>query len=147
LIKELTETVTVNFDTFAAASVGAVVSVIGFALFALVINLLSPILTQVYEEWTWYIAPIIGSTVGAAINGWHAINAINVILIIALGAFIGWVVMVIRGAVIDKEIINLKSVIDLAIPGIGFGTVNGAILGGIFKVLDVTLGIDWMLAG
>ena len=52
-IKGVAGTVTASFEVFVAASVGATASMIGFALFALVLGLLGPILAVVYEEWIW----------------------------------------------------------------------------------------------
>jgi hypothetical protein len=40
----------------------------------------------------------------------------------------------------------VKDVAELAIAGVGFGTVNGLILAGVFKLLETTVGIAWMLA-
>jgi len=36
---------------------------------------------------------------------------------------------------------------ELVIAGVGFGAVNGVIVAVVFKVLEVTVGIGWLLAG
>jgi hypothetical protein len=117
---------------------------IGFALFALVLSLLGPILAGVYEQWTGHIAPVIGGTVGAAISGGLDVS---VITIVALSALTGGLTLIFREATTAKERITFKDIAELAIPGVGFGAVNGIILAGVFKLLEATVGIGWMLAG
>ena len=143
-IKGVAGTVTASFEVFVAASVGATASMISFALFALVLGLLGPILAVAYEEWIWYIAPVIGGTVGAAISGGLAIN---VIYIVTLSALTGGLTSIFRQAITAKEKVTFKNATELAIAGVGLGAINGIIVAGVFKVLEATVGIDWMLAG
>ena len=46
-----------------------------------------------------------------------------------------------------KERITLKGLSELALAGLGFGAINGIIVFVAFKVLEVTVGLDWLLAG
>jgi hypothetical protein len=117
---------------------------VGFALFALVLSLFGPLLTVVYEEWTGRVAPVIGGTVGAAISGGLGVS---VIYIVALSALTGGLTLIFREAITAKERITFKDMTELAIAGVGFGAVNGIIVAGVFKVLEATVGIGWMLAG
>jgi hypothetical protein len=127
---------------FVAASVGAAASVIGFALFALVISLLGPIMSTVYEEWTAYMAPVVGGAAGAAVSG-----GLGIILTIPLGALTGGVALLFYETLTTKERITFKGVTELALAGMGFGVINGVIVATIFKVLEMTVGLDWLLAG
>jgi hypothetical protein len=143
-IKGIVGMVTASPEVFVAAIVGAAASMIGFGLFALMLSLFGPILSIVYEEWTAYIAPTVGGTVGAAISGGLAVN---VIYIVALGALTGGITLLFYGIITAKERITFKGMTELVIAGVGFGAVNGVIVAVVFKVLEVTVGIGWLLAG
>jgi hypothetical protein len=143
-IKGIARTATAPLEVFVAAFVGAAASMIGFALFALVLSWFGPLLAGVYEQWTGYIAPVIGGTVGAAISGGLDVSAIY---IVALSALTGGLTLVFREGTTARERVTFKGITELAIPGVGFGAVNGIILAGVFKLLEATVGIGWMLAG
>ena len=136
-------TVSASPKVFVAAIVGAAASAIGFGLFALVLSLFGPILSAVCEEWTAYVAPAIGGTVGAAISG----GLTNVIYLVALSALTGGIVLLVFGTITGKERVTFNGISELVIAGVGFGAVNGVIVVAVFKVLEVTLGIDWLVAG
>lgn len=144
-IEGIAEVVTASsFEIFVAALVGAVASMIGFALFALVLSLFGPILSMVYERWVGYIAPVIGGAVGAAISEGLAIN---LIYIVPLSALTGGLALVTHEVITAKEGVTFKGITAVILPGVVFGAINGAIVGGVFKLLEVTVGIGWMLAG
>jgi hypothetical protein len=130
--------------TFVAAIAGAATSMVGFGLFALVLGLLGPMLSVVYEEWTMSIAPVIGGTVGAAISSGLAVR---VIYIVAIGALTGGVTLMSYRLIRSRERVALKAIADGLIAGVGFGAINGVIVGVVFKLLEVGVGIGWMLAG
>jgi hypothetical protein len=144
VIKGIAGMVTASPEVFVAAIMGAAASTIGFGLFALMLSLFGPILSVVYEEWTAYIAPTIGGTVGAAISGGLAVN---VIYVVALSALTGGIAAVFYRVITAKERITFKGLTELVIAGVGFGAVNGAIVAAFFKVLEVNVGIGWLLAG
>ena len=127
---------------FVAASVGAAASVIGFALFALALSLLGPILSTVYEEWAAYMAPVVGGAAGATVSG-----GLEIILIIPLSALTGGIALLFYEAIITQERITFKGVTELALAGMGFGAINGVIVATIFKVLEMTVGLGWLVAG
>lgn len=127
---------------FVAASVGAAASVVGFALFALALSLLGPILSTVYEEWTAYMAPVVGGAAGAAFNG-----GLDIILIIPLGALTGGVALLFYETLVTQERITFKGATELVLAGMGFGAINGVIVAMIFKVLEMTVGLGWLVAG
>jgi hypothetical protein len=131
-------------EVFLAAFVGAVASMVGFGLFALVLSLFGPILTAAYEEWTGRVAPVIGGAVGAAISGGLTVS---VIYIVGLSALTGGLTLVLREAIAAKKTITLDNATEIAIAGVGFGAINGLILAGVFRLLEATVGIAWMLAG
>ncbi len=139
-IQGIAGTVTTSPEVFVAASVGAAASTIGFALFALALNLLGPILSVVYEEWAAYIAPVIGGTVGAAISG-----GLDIIYTVPLSALTGAIILLLY-EILTKKSIPFQAITELVIAGVGFGAINGAILALIFKTLEVTVGAGWLLA-
>ena len=143
-IKGIAGTATAPLEVFVAAIVGAAASMIGFTLFTLVLSLFGPILVVAYEEWTGHVAPVIGGAVGAAISGGLAVS---VIYIVGLSALTGGLTLVFREAITAKERVTFNGMTELAITGVGFGAVNGLILAGVFKLLEVTVGTGWMLAG
>jgi hypothetical protein len=143
-IQGIGRTATAPLQVYVAAFVGAVASMIGFALFTLVLALLGPILMGVYQEWAGRVAPVIGGAVGAAISGGLAVN---VIYIVGLSALTGGLTLVLREAITAEKRITLKDVTETSIAGVGFGAVNGLLLAGLFKLLEATVGIAWMLAG
>jgi hypothetical protein len=143
-VKGIFGAVTAPPEIFVAAVVGAAVSTIGFGLFAVVLGMLGPILSVVYEEWTAYIAPVIGGTAGAAISGGLAVNAVY---IVALSALTGGITLVFYSLITAKEEISLKGISELVIAGVGFGAIDGVIVAAVLKLLEVAVGIDWMLAG
>jgi hypothetical protein len=143
-VKGIAGTVTASPEIFVAAIVGAVASTVGFGLFALVLSLFGPILSVVYEEWTEYIAPVIGGAVGAAISGGLAVS---VIYMVALSALTGGIALLFYRIITAKERITFKDITELVIAGVGFGAVNGVIVAVFFKVLELTVGIGWLLAG
>lgn len=142
-LQGIARTATASLEVFVAALVGAVASMIGFALFALVLSLFGPILTGMYEEWTGRVAPVIGGAVGAAI--WGGLG-VRVIYIVGLSTLTGGLTLVLREAITAERRITLRDVIELAMVGAGFGAVNGLSLAGVFKLLETTVGITWMLA-
>ncbi len=143
LLKGVADMVMGSSAIFRAAIVGATLSPLGFGIFAVILGLLGPILSMVYEEWTAYIAPVIGGTVGAAISSGLPTN---VIYIVALSALTGGIALVLYDLVMIKESVTLKRIGDLVIAGVGFGVVNGVIEAIAFKVLEVTVGLGWLLA-
>jgi hypothetical protein len=143
-VQGIAETAIAPREVFVAAFVGAVASMVGFALFALVLSLFGPILSAAYEEWVGRIAPVIGGAVGAAISGGLGVS---VITIVALSALAGGLTLVLHQAITADKRITFKDVSESAIAGVGFGAVNGLLLAGVFKLLEVTVGIGWMLAG
>jgi hypothetical protein len=143
-IQGLVGTITTSPEVFVAAIVGAAASAIGFGLFAVLLSLFGPILSAAYEEWTAYIAPTIGGTVGAAISSGLAIN---VIYLVPLSALAGGIALLFYRVITARERITFNAISELMIAGVGFGAINGIILAIVFKVLEVTAGTGWMLAG
>jgi hypothetical protein len=143
VIEAIAGTITASPEVFVAAIVGSAASGIGFGLFALALSLFGPILSAVYEEWTAYVAPAIGGAVGAAISGGLA----NVIYLVGLSALTGGIVLLFYRLITAKERLTLKGITELAIAGVGFGAVNGVIVTTVFKVLELTVGIGWLVAG
>ncbi len=143
-IKGTARTVISSPGIFVAAVVGAAASTVGFGLFSLVLGMFGPILSVVYEEWTSYVAPVVGGTVGAALGGGLEVS---VIYVVALSALTGGVALLFRRTLTAKERVTPKGITELAIAGVGFGVVNGIIVAAVFKVLEVTVGIGWLVAG
>jgi hypothetical protein len=141
--KGIVGTVTTSPEIFVAAIVGAVASMVGFGLFALVLSMFGPILSVVYEEWTEYVAPVVGGAVGAAIGG----GLVSVIYMVALSALTGGITLLFYGMITAKERITFKGITELLTAGVGFGAINGVIVAAVFKVLEVTVGIGWLVAG
>ena len=136
-IKGIAGTVAAAPEVFLAAIVGAAASMIGFGLFGLVLSLLGPVLFVAIEEWTAYVAPVIGGTVGGAIGGGLAPY---VIYIVALSALTGGITATLYGTITAKKRITFKAINELVIAGVGLGAINGIILAIFFKVLEVTVG-------
>jgi hypothetical protein len=136
--------VTIWPENSIGAITGAATSLISFGLFALVLSAFGPILSTVYEKWTEYIAPVVGGTIGAAISGGLGVS---VVYILFLSTVIGGIALVCFEIITSKMRVTFKGISELVIAGLGFGFVNGVILTVVFKVIDVSLGLDWMIAG
>jgi hypothetical protein len=74
-----------------------------------------------------------------------------VITIVALSALTGGITLIFREAITAKERITFKDITELAIPGVGFGAVNGIILAGLFQVVGGDSGdrldVGWLSYG
>jgi hypothetical protein len=141
-LKGIAATLTASPEIFVAAIVGAAASAIGFTLLALALSFFDLLLSMVYAEWTEYVAPVIGGAAGAAISGGIFIN-----YLVPLGALTGAITLLFYRMLTAKRKITRKSITELTLAGAGFGVVNGVIVAIFFKVLEVTVGIDWLLAG
>jgi hypothetical protein len=144
VIKGVAETAIASPKVIVAAIAGAAASMTGFVLFALVLSLFGPIQFVAFEQWTVYIAPVIGGTIGAAIGDGLAVS---VIYIVVLSAMTGGITLLIHDVITAKKRITLKAIHELVIAGLGLGAINGIILAIFFKVLEATVGISWLLAG
>jgi hypothetical protein len=143
-MKGIVEAVKVLPAVLAASISGAMISSVGFGFFAIVSSLLSPIMFVVYEKWTWYMAPVIGGAVGAAMR---VGSDVNVIYIVALSAMTGGIILLLYEMVIEKEKVTIKRITDTLVGGVGFGFVNGVIVAAVFKVLEIVIGVGWLMAG
>jgi hypothetical protein len=66
---------------------------------------------------------------------------------VALSALTGGIALLFYRIITAKERITFKGITELVIAGVGFGAVNGVIVAVFFKVLEMTAGIGWLLAG
>jgi hypothetical protein len=114
------------------AIAGAALSMVGFAIFTLLLSLLGPILSVVYEGWVGYIAPVVGGVAGAAIASGYVGGGIG---IVGTGALVGALAQVVFGVSTSKKRVKVKDVGELLTAGLGFGFINGLILALIFWVL------------
>ena len=127
------------FEVLIAAIIGALISVVGFGLFIVaqyvICRRLEAVAVYVYELWLAFIAPVIGGVVGAAIFS----NAVSRgIYIIAIGALIGGTAIPVLESIIgDRGNRRARNIIQQAIAGMGYGTINGTILAVIFAILKV----------
>ena len=126
------------------AIVGATASMISCALLALLASLFGPILSAGWEVLIVYIAPIVGATVGAAIGGGLPIN---LLFVLPLGALAGGVAAPVSSLILAKEGTSLKTASQEVTTGLFLGAILGAILTGAFKLLELTVGLDWLLTG
>jgi hypothetical protein len=143
-MKGIVEAVKVLPAVLAASTSGAMISAVGFGFFAIVSSLLRPTMFVVYEKWTWYMAPVIGGVVSAAMR---VGSDVNVVCIVALSAMTGGIILLLYEMITEKEKVTIKRMTDTLIAGVGFGFVNGAIVAAVFKVLEIVIGIDWLMAG
>jgi hypothetical protein len=115
------------------AMIGAAMSMIGFALFALLLSLLGPVLSVAFEAWIGYIAPVVGGVVGAALESGYASGGM---LIVGLSALVGALALVIFEVSAGEKSVRIKDVGDWLTAGLGFGLVNGLILALLFWALE-----------
>ena len=108
-------------------------SMIGFGLFALLLSLLGPVLSVVFEGWIGYIAPVVGGVVGAGIGGGYVGGGIH---IVGLSSLVGALALVVFRVSTGKKRVRVKDVGDLLTAGLGFGFVNGLILALLFLLLE-----------
>jgi len=143
-MKGIVEAVKVLPAAFVASIGGAMISSVGFGFFTIVSRLLRPMMFAMYVKWTWYISPVIGGAVGAAIR---VGTNVNVIHIVTLSAMTGGIMLLLYIMVIEKEKVTIKRITDTLIAGVGLGFVNGVIVAAVFKMLEIVIGIGWLMAG
>jgi hypothetical protein len=116
-------------EVLLAAIVGAVISVIGFGLFAvahyLVRRRLEAVAVYVYESWLACVAPVIGAVVGGMVAGGIVGRGVYVVVISAL---VGGMAMPILELLTIKKGKRSRGIIGPAVAGIGYGVINGIIL-------------------
>ena len=133
-VKGLAETIASFPKTLGAAIVGALMSAIGFGLLTLLLSLAGPILSAAFEAWIGYIAPVIGGIVGAALESGTLTGGIA---IVGASILVGGLASVIFEASTGKKSITAKAVGESLTAGLGFGLVNGLVLAGLYKLLEV----------
>lgn len=119
-------------EILGTAIVGAALSMVGFGLFALLLSLLGPILSVVYEGWVGYIAPVVGGVVGAAIASGYVGGGIY---IVGIAALVGALAQTIFEVSTSKKRVRIKDVGESLTAGLGFGFINGLVLALFFWAL------------
>jgi hypothetical protein len=116
------------------AMIGAAMSVVGFALFFLLLSLLGPVLSVAFEGWIGYIAPVVGGVIGAALESGYASGGM---LVVGLSALVGAFALAIFTVSTGGKSVRIKDVGDSLTAGLGFGVINGLILAPLFWVLEI----------